>query len=249
MTTADDRDAILKRLRALLSLTVENGASETEAMLAADKAAKLMAEHSLTYTSAAEIELEDYAEDRRKMGKATSHKAKRPRGIHPIKHCLPCIDELCGTKHVYWPWHGDLAFFGPKHATDVAHYFVVIIRRAMDREWNAYRATLYSSVTARKHRASFFNVMALRIARRIEEMAQRKNATVTTGTGLVVVRNAVLERKYGAAYPDVKESKRPAQAPNAGAALAGWLAGDKVDLNQGIEEASERRPKLLEGSQ
>jgi len=78
-------------------------------------------------------------------------------------------------------------------------------------------------------------------------MAAQKTATVTTGTGLVAVRNAVLEQRYEAAYPDVKTSKRSVRAPNAGAALAGWHAGGAVDLNRGIEEASGARPKMLEG--
>ncbi len=44
-----DQDKLRKRIAALLSLTVENGASEAEAMVAAQKAARLMTEHNLSY--------------------------------------------------------------------------------------------------------------------------------------------------------------------------------------------------------
>lgn len=44
-----DRAKILERLRRLMSMTAENGASETEAIAAAEASRRLMTEHNLTF--------------------------------------------------------------------------------------------------------------------------------------------------------------------------------------------------------
>ena len=55
----EEKESILKRIQKLLKLSVENGASENEAMQAADKAQKLLQEHNL---SIADIKDEDQVE-------------------------------------------------------------------------------------------------------------------------------------------------------------------------------------------
>ena len=55
----EEKESILKRIQKLLKLSVENGASEHEAMQAADKAQKLLQEHNL---SIADIKDEDQVE-------------------------------------------------------------------------------------------------------------------------------------------------------------------------------------------
>ena len=44
----EEKESVLKRIQKLLQMSVENGASENEAMLAADKAQKLLQEHNLS---------------------------------------------------------------------------------------------------------------------------------------------------------------------------------------------------------
>ena len=44
----EEKESILKRIQKLLKMSIENGASENEAMLAADKAQKLLQEHNLS---------------------------------------------------------------------------------------------------------------------------------------------------------------------------------------------------------
>ena len=55
----EEKESILKRIQKLLKMSIENGASENEAMLAADKAQKLLQEHNL---SIADIKDEDQVE-------------------------------------------------------------------------------------------------------------------------------------------------------------------------------------------
>ncbi|MGY8976296.1 MAG: DUF2786 domain-containing protein, partial [Alphaproteobacteria bacterium] len=44
----EEKESILNRIQKLLKMSTENGASENEAMLAADKAQKLLQEHNLS---------------------------------------------------------------------------------------------------------------------------------------------------------------------------------------------------------
>mgnify|MGYP003118809890 FL=1 len=44
----EEKESVLKRIQKLLKMSTENGASENEAMLAADKAQKLLQEHNLS---------------------------------------------------------------------------------------------------------------------------------------------------------------------------------------------------------
>ena len=55
----EEKESVLKRIQKLLKMSTENGASENEAMLAADKAQKLLQEHNL---SIADIKDEDQVE-------------------------------------------------------------------------------------------------------------------------------------------------------------------------------------------
>ena len=55
----DEKESVLNRIQKLLKMSIENGASENEAMFAADKAQKLLQEHNL---SIADIKDEDQVE-------------------------------------------------------------------------------------------------------------------------------------------------------------------------------------------
>ena len=55
----DEKESVLNRIQKLLKMSTENGASENEAMLAADKAQKLLQEHNL---SIADLKDEDQVE-------------------------------------------------------------------------------------------------------------------------------------------------------------------------------------------
>jgi hypothetical protein len=234
-----DRDRILERLKRLLAMTTENGASEAEAMIAAHKAAILMAAHDMTFASVEEIEAQSYADDTRpwfKGGSQSRHgRFQRP----PVWRCLPYIEKICGCRHWYSPWNGTLSFFGPAHATATAHYLVTIISRAMEREWDAYAKTLRPGMRTR-HRGSFFAGISTRIAHRLNAMHDDEQRRHDAGTGrdLVLVRNALVERRFAESHDKVEEKGGSLRGSNPLAEYAGWQAGDNVDLNRGVTEAA-----------
>ncbi len=245
--STDKRHAIAERLRRLLAITVDNGATEAEAMVAAEKAAALMAEHSMTYTTVDELLAEPMTSDARPWFKGA--KGRRKSGpIPPSRWFLPEIEQLTGTRHTYNTWTGALLFFGPKHGTDVAHYLVVMLSRAIDTEWTNYSAKLRNADQRRRYRASFVKAMAIRLAIRLRAMAETHApkpvvSGATTGTDLVVVANTILEKRFAEEFPKVSERSASAAMSSPLAALDGIAAGDRVQINQGLTAA--RGTKLL----
>jgi len=142
-TEAATKARIREKLRKLMAMTTENGASETEALNAAQTAARLMAEHNLTFRSVAEIEAEDYCDDARPWFRgAVDGRSFRSAPVPRVRTCLNAISSLCGVRYHYRTFDGVLVFFGAPSDTEVAHYLTVIISRAMDREWELYRQRL-----------------------------------------------------------------------------------------------------------
>lgn len=250
-----DRSAIIEKLRRLMAMTVENGASEAEAIIAAEKAAALMAEHNLSYATVEEITAEAYADDERPWFRGSMGR-DRAAPIPPVVHCLNAICDLTGTLHMFSRYRGSLVFFGPKHATEVAHYLVVILSRAMDREWASYRTTLRRS-QVRRYRGPFFLGIASRIDRRLRDMiaAQRRSdaapsetdeTAMTASAAMAVVRVDILKQKFTDAHPKITETRaghRLGPQTNRGALIDGIRAGDNVAINQGIAQA--RGTKLI----
>lgn len=236
----DDKAKLLEKLKRLLSMTTQAGASEQEALIAAEKAAALMAEHNLSYRTVADIEAESFGDDKRNWCRARSRStgnSRRMPTLPPVNLLLPSISELCGVEHWFSRWYGDLCYFGASHDTAIAHYLTEIINRAMLREWKAYREK-----RAGASRASFMQGMALRLARRLFEMAERTKADeVATGTGLVVVKNALVKERFLKANPNLKESAKRRPAGDILAVRCGYEAGGRIELHKGLNEASGTR--------
>lgn len=228
-----DRDRIRDRLRRLMSMTTENGASEAEALAASEMAARLMAEHNLTYRTVEEIDAENFRDDKRPWFRGGKGRRKSA-PIPPIARCLPGICKLCSVEHHFDTWTGDLTFFGAPCDTDVAHYLTTILSRAMEREWQRHRRQVPAAV-ARRQRASFFTAVSVRIAIRLNEMT--KQSWQANGTGLVPIKDALLKDRYAAVHGDTSFRDLKLNQQNTAGLAAGWRAGGDVALSKGVTEA------------
>ncbi len=242
-----DRSAIKERLRRLLAVTVDSGATEAEAMIAADKASALMAEHSLSYRNVAEIEAEEFADDERPWFRGKKNFERNRNGFRrsgPVPHvvnCLGALCELCGVEHMLCTWHGTLTFFGPPHATEAAHYFIVIISRAMEREWQAFKT---ANPSESHRRAAFLKGMSLRISERLMDMCEQQRKAASTGNDLVVVANALVKQRFFEKHPNTTTRSTSIKGSDYVGLHYGYTAGDNVALSRGINEA--HGAKLLE---
>lgn len=227
-----NREDIKRRLHALLSRTVENGATEAEALVAARKAADLMREHGLSYRTVEEIEAEQFTATARPWFQGRRHGQRRGR-LPVTRYCLASIARLCSVDYFWTEHDGALTFFGTDAETATAHYFVEIIANAIERETKAFRlsAAKPPGVTGHKWLNSFRIAMAIRIAQRLDEMAD--DSTFAEGRGLVLLKDAKRREQFQATFTTRGARKRTIQI-EAEAALAGLDAGGRVDLNRGV---------------
>lgn len=221
-----DREALLRRARALKAKTVENGCTEAEALAAAALLAKLLATYNLDLD---EEELRASPFERRDQVHADE---VGPR----LWQVADAIAELTGAR--WWSTPPGvhpvrLTFFGFAHEADVATYLLEICARAMRTELEKLqRGLAILRPAARQLRIRpFLDGMASRLRERILELIPPK----PTGTGLVVLRDQLITdamARAGIHLTDFKARSARDQEPDY---QAGRSAADAVALNRGLQ--------------
>lgn len=242
MTDAADnkarREAITRKVRALLSKTTANGCTEAEALAAAATADELMREHDLTFKDTqAELEAETYGARRRSYSKG----AKRE---HPISNYAATEigeywDCKCYQSRRHHPErHNEIVYFGSKSDTEAAHMMLAMLILAADTEfaryWNSYKRP--EGIKYNTAYASFMTGMASRLAARLREIKKARNAatTPTTGTALVIVKDRVVATKFATFKREsglnLGSSGRSASVRSQSAFNEGRAAANRADL-------------------
>lgn len=233
----ENRDLIARRIRGLQAKTVENGCTEQEAMLAAEKIGQLMAQYRLTQTDLEfqEEPIEKREVDRRQEQKQVSEDS-----------CLSGIQRYCGVKAWYtthlWPKKTrKLVLFGKRADCDHAEWLYKMIGPTIMSAAEGYKAAMadefrpMTMVHRRRAYLDFRMGMALRINARLIEMAKALEPTAKTGSGtaLVVLRTALVDAAY--AELNLKLTKGSSRRFRGGDAYArGAAAGDRVNLNRPV---------------
>jgi hypothetical protein len=188
-----ERDKIKERVAKLLNLTTDRGASEAEAMQAAERAAELMAHYDI---QASELQI--------KSARAIAlHSVIRRYGN--LRIAVPVarhIATLCDCKYWLDAEHG-VTFFGLPEDAEVASYLFDLISNGILAEMDIYRTSREYRSSAKNGRAlvnAFINGMEDRIGERIEALGKVKRRTVqeATGRALVLVKEAQIEEDFAA---------------------------------------------------
>lgn len=240
-----DRDKIIKKIRALLEMSMENGATEAEAILAAQKADDLMLQYNLHSIDIQDAEEESYGMRSRKFAEGSFKR----RSYHPVDKCLVAIADFCDCK--VWLRGYNLIFFGTKMDTEFAWYLTDMIRNAMDTEYNRAKSTLKKEAEYRGEkvhgktlRTSFMRGMASRINERLRSMKQKRDAQIkdesikTTGTDLVIVRNDILERKFQSLGLNMSKGYANSYSAHADAYTYGREAANNVNFGRPVGTGS-----------
>lgn len=231
------REAVARRIRALLQKTIENGATEAEALTAAEMARKMMDAHRLTMT---DVEI--------KSEEVVGENFERPYNnkLAPIDYCLWGIDAYCGTRHwltsVYdsakGRWVYRVRIFGLRSDVEMAGYLYRLCGGAIEREATTYAKLLVLAPgeDRRRENMSFKVGMAHRLNQRLHEMAKALEpvATTASGTALVVVKNQIVNSAYDALGLKFRGSSSGPQARSASGYRAGAAVGDRVNLNRPV---------------
>lgn len=186
-----EREKIAAKIRALRAKTVENGCTEAEAIAAAEKVAKLLADHNLTLDEADlrgtpfEQHGEGHEDD---VGKRLWKPASAIAALTGAKHWVSAPGVFPVEQH----------FFGFAHEVDVARYLLEICARAMrtERDRLVRASGRMRPAQLRNLVNPFLDGMADRLRERILAM---RPPPPPPGTGLVVVRGALIAEALAAA--------------------------------------------------
>lgn len=227
-----DREKAAARIRALRNMTVENGCSEAEAMLAAEKLAEALRDYNMTLDEA-DLRASPFAEDKHTGAGSVGLKLWKVAGA---------IAKLTGAKQ--WRDGGNAAqitFLGFRHEVEVATYMLRLCERAMHTEVARHmRGTEKWPMGRRAARlVPFIDGMADRLRQRILAMLPPLQA----GTGLIVLRGALIDAEVERrGYKlETNTARRSVRGDSYGAGVA---AGERVALNKGLEGATEAKARL-----
>jgi len=126
-------------------------------------------------------------------------------------------------------------------------YLMRVIEGAMDRAFKLYKRDPYfPRESSRRVRNTFMNGFARRVNQRLAEMLKAREGEApktTTGTSLVIVKNAVVAEQYEALGLTLRSTNSSrAMSYSTAAHEAGQKAGDRVHLGSAIRgDAANRR--------
>lgn len=221
-----DREKLAARIRALRAKTVENGCTEAEALAAAEKLAQLLADHNMTMDEA-DLRASPFAKHDHQGGGTVGLK---------LWKVANAVADLTNTR----TWAGGrsapsrITFLGLSHEVEVAAYLLAICERAMQTEARKLMRTVQHlpQIKQAAKVVPFVDGMADRLASRIRDMIP----PAQTGTGLIVLRNALIDQEM--ARQGIRLETGAARRPLDTAAYhAGQRAAEGVALNNGISSA------------
>jgi len=223
--------SIKQRIAALLKMTTASGCTEAEALAAAEKAAALMREHGL---SEADITI----------GQASARSASKGQSARDDlwKIVAYCTNTAPTFVHEHGKRGAELVFVGRDPGPEIAAYLVAVLNRAVDTGIAEFKAgTFYrrrrSDATRRAAVRDFTIGMVGRLSRRLIEIF---------GPSIDKKANALAK----AARDERFAGALPVSGPSGGkvrfddAAWSGWVAGNRVNLAQGVAGGTAERRQI-----
>lgn len=217
-----DREKLIAKIKALKAKTPGNGCTEAEALAAAEKAAALMAEHSL---SEERLEVRDQSTDVK-----STFKAARSRIWGYVAHATNC-----SVVHLAEGQEYRVVFVGCEPGPEIACYLRDVCDRAIDRAiadfklsppYKSRRATS----TRRKAVEDFTVAMVDRLGRRLADLFVESRS----GEKRELARQVRDEM-----FPNGREVKQRDHKPRFWQASAsGAAAGDRVHLARGVKDGN-----------
>lgn len=236
---SDNREAVIRRIAALMEKTTANGCTEAEAMAAAQAVGAMLNKYQM---SLSDIKIKE--EVCEQLDIRTSSKDGGP-----IQWVTTAIAYFTDTK----TWRTFNAgpfgsavfrFFGLKTDTIVAGYIFDVCQNAMIFGWQDYRQTIPGFTHMRGARKDqikkgFYIGMANRLQERLRAMKDAQRAeNQSNGRDLVLVKSAKVDEEYAKLGLQLKQGKSRMVKMDGSAYRAGVEAADRVGLNPGVGQSS-----------
>lgn len=216
-----NRQKMIERIRALLSKTVERGATEAEMASALAKAREMMDAHDLS-----EGDLREEEERvTREMRVRTDHDDVR-------SHLTPSVGRFCRCSS--WKERGvydSVVFCGLESEVVFAHWLLDMLADFVVRERDTYRRRRDAT---RLQVKSFVRGCADRIGERLDELSR---VTSSTGTDLVLSRQSLIDTYLSEHGIKLRESVKMYKV-DPEAARAGRGAGDRARFSRPVNDGT-----------
>ena len=217
------------KIKALLSKTTENGATEAEAMAALAKANELMLQYYID-----ENDLKDPF-----IGeKCDFQRVKRIKSAYDINLFLGELGRLFDCFHFYNKHY--VTFFGFEDDAKLCAFLYELIAKAALFEAEIYKKTSEYKQLARRYHgktlvASFVKGFTYRVGLKIRELYENRKSTIPQGMGLVLASKINrVESEFKA--QQIKTSKVGANLRVERSAFeTGQQKGQEFQITQGIE--------------
>ena len=224
-----DLDKIKDRIRAMLARTTENGCTEAEAMMAAEKADQLLAQYALTMD---EVGLRQEGTLKTSVNTGFLNRT-------PLEFCMGSVGDFCDCKSWITKGRGNrsINFFGLDHDAEMARFLILVAQQAMKSGSITYAATHRASGSRKRlDTKSFQYGMIERISDRLDALrSERLAASVvrSSNTALMVIKDQIVEHAFAQQNLKLK-SFAVKFHPTMDAYRAGQDAAEKVNLSRPI---------------
>lgn len=240
MTVNIEREKAKRKIIALLNKTVDKGATESEAMLAAEKASELMAFYDVECG-----ELEFQEKNIVKESVACKSYARR----EYVSSAAMGIAKLCQTR--VWKCTGvdKFVYFGFKHDVDIAvamfSYLEDAALRAVEdfEESATFEGMINGGYAKKSVIMSFIKGFDSRIHSRLSEMAKERDKAVilSTGTSLVPMKESEIDREMKAQGMRLVSRSCSSRISSGDAYRAGGSAAANVSLSSQVSGSNSSR--------
>lgn len=228
-----ERDKVKQKIVALLAKTEGNGASEHEALAAAEKAAELMAHYDIEAT---ELDFKSRSCVKKETEFRTYGRLVLGDGF------AVSLARLCDVKCWLDPRSGKQVFFGFDSDAEIAVFLYDTLCSAIESEIEKFKNSDEYAIeqmrgyNGRSLVTSFIHGMTGRISGRLSDMAHEKRATVqrATGTALVPVKEAQIAAEFEDLGMSLVSRRTTRTVRNRRALGAGVNAGNRVNIGAGV---------------
>ncbi len=220
-----DKSRIAARIRALRAKTTENGCTEEEAAAAAAMVASMLAKYNM---SAEECDVRENQFSKEEIVVDDPVGERLWKVADGIAHMIDVR---------YWASRpGEpptVTFFGFDHEVEIASYLLDICRNAMTthQAHEEFKARLMRPSVRRRQVGAFLDGMADRLRERIRALKPE----VPPGTGLVVLRNQLIDAELEEEGITLDTKAQSASRDLEEGYADGRRAADSVGLNQGVK--------------
>lgn len=228
-----NNEKIKNKIKALLSKTVENGATKQEMESALQKANELMTQHFIS-----ESEIKDDSLKEKLVSK--SFDASKNKNMFSIFSSSLAL--LFDCKCYYSSMTKSITFFGHETDVDMCGYFYSLIIESAIKEKNQYikskeyKCSKKFGYHGKTLTSSFIKGFLVEVSKKMQEMYKDKKSNIEKGTGLTVYeKNKKVESAFMNLNLNIRKSTTRIKAQSE-AYSDGKNRGQNFNITQGVSQ-------------